>query len=96
MVDEHQLVQVLLNIRTNTEQAIHEAGRAGHIDVRTRELDNRVEITIKGDGPGMAPEVIDLVSPSRQINRQQSGDRCVVIHRVDEMVICGKLCHWPS
>lgn len=61
MVDEHQLVQVLLNILTNAEQAIHEAGRAGHIDVRTRELDDRVEITIKDDGPGMPPEVLSKI-----------------------------------
>ena len=61
MVDEHQLVQVLLNILTNAEQAIHEAGRAGHIDVRTRELDNRVEITIRDDGPGMPPEVLSKI-----------------------------------
>jgi len=61
MVDEHQLVQVLLNILTNAEQAIHEAGRAGHIDVRTRELDNRLEITIKDDGPGMPPEVLSKI-----------------------------------
>ncbi|PCI19211.1 MAG: hypothetical protein COB68_05300, partial [SAR202 cluster bacterium] len=40
-----------------------------------------------------AAELLDLVSPSLQINRQKSGDRFVVINYVDEIVICGKLCH---
>ena len=31
MIDEHRMVQVFLNILTNTEQAIHEANGKGRI-----------------------------------------------------------------
>jgi two-component system NtrC family sensor kinase len=56
MVDEHQLVQVFLNILTNAEQAIHQEGAEGQIWVTTTGSDDYINITIKDDGPGMLPE----------------------------------------
>ena len=56
MVDEHQLVQVILNLLTNAEQAISKARGKGHIDVRTASLEDGIQITIRDDGPGISPE----------------------------------------
>ena len=41
MIDEHQLVEVFLNILTNAEKAIHKASGIGQIDVCTHRLPNR-------------------------------------------------------
>jgi signal transduction histidine kinase len=56
MIDEHQLVQVFLNILTNAEQVIHQANGRGQIQFDTKASANGIEITIRDDGPGMPPE----------------------------------------
>jgi len=61
MIDEHQLVQVFLNILTNAEQAIHQAVGKGQIGVRTVSSDDGIEITIKDDGPGIPSEVLNRI-----------------------------------
>lgn len=61
MLDEHQLVQVFLNILTNAEQAIHQATGNGQISVYTVNSDDAIEITIKDDGPEIPPEVLNRI-----------------------------------
>ena len=56
MVDEHQLVQVLLNILTNAEHAIQNSSERGQIEVYTAYSGDQIEITIKDDGPGIPSE----------------------------------------
>lgn len=58
MIDEHQLVQVFLNILTNAEQAMHETNGNGRMFVSTAMSGDKIEITIKDDGPGIPPEVL--------------------------------------
>jgi signal transduction histidine kinase len=47
-----QLVQVFLNLVLN---AIDATGKSGRIDVSGREVENELEITVRDDGPGIAP-----------------------------------------
>ncbi len=61
MIDEHQMVQVFLNLFTNAEQAIHQAGGWGRIGVSTVRSEDAIEITIKDDGPGISSEVLNRV-----------------------------------
>src|SRR5262249_18718232 len=48
-----QLVQVFLNLLLNAGDA---TGKGGRIEVRAREGDGWLEITVRDDGPGIAPE----------------------------------------
>jgi two-component system NtrC family sensor kinase len=64
MVDEHQLIQAILNILTNAQQAMAEAHgggelvlRASHLrDKRATRLKDRIRISFSDDGPGILPE----------------------------------------
>ncbi|MBC8282031.1 MAG: GAF domain-containing protein, partial [Chloroflexi bacterium] len=63
MIDELQMIQVMLNILTNAEQAIIEGlsvrdsiqmgQKAGEITVSTRLRKGKIRITISDDGPGL-------------------------------------------
>ena len=53
MADEHQLIQVVLNILTNAEQAIVARQRAGNVTTTTRLTKGMIRITISDDGPGI-------------------------------------------
>jgi len=61
MADEHQLVQVILNLLTNAEQAICRARGKGHIDICTASLEDGIQITIRDDGPGIQPEHLQKI-----------------------------------
>lgn len=61
MIDEHQMVQVFLNILTNTEQAIHEANGKGRIWVSKVSSVDDFKITIKDDGPGIPFDVLNRI-----------------------------------
>jgi len=56
MADEHQLIQVVLNILNNAEQAILEAGVGNQIFLRTASEGGRIKICIGDNGPGIPPE----------------------------------------
>lgn len=56
MLDFHQLQQVFLNLFTNAEQALVEAGRRGTIRVATRIAGDRIEARVSDDGPGIPSE----------------------------------------
>ena len=61
MADEHQLVQVFINILTNAEQAIRQGRSQGQIWVNTESSDDQIKITIKDDGPGMLQETLSKI-----------------------------------
>ena len=61
MVDEHQLVQVILNLLTNAEQAIRVSNRKGQIRVRATSTESLIRISIIDDGPGIPPELLGKV-----------------------------------
>ena len=56
MADEHQLTQVLVNVLTNAQQAIHQAQIGGKITVRASGSGDKILITVADDGPGIMPE----------------------------------------
>ena len=61
MIDEHQMLQVFLNILTNTEQAIHKANGKGRIWVSKVSPVDDFKITIKDDGPGILFDVLNRI-----------------------------------
>ena len=61
MIDEHQILQVFLNILTNAEQAMYQATGRGQIDVRAVSTAHCIEITIKDNGPGIPEEVLNRI-----------------------------------
>jgi signal transduction histidine kinase len=61
MIDEHRMVQVFLNILTNTKQAMHEANGKGRIWVSKVSSVDDFKITIKDDGPGIPFDVLNRI-----------------------------------
>ena len=61
VVDEQQLIQVLLNVVTNAEQAIIEAQPRGKILIRAGMAGNRIRISVTDDGPGIPPGYLHKV-----------------------------------
>jgi two-component system NtrC family sensor kinase len=52
--DEHQLVQVFLNILNNAYDAVRESGRKGRIEITTAGDGDHARIDFKDNGPGVA------------------------------------------
>ena len=61
MVDEHQLIQVLINLLTNAEQALRRSNCQGQVLVRATTSDNMIRISVIDDGPGIPPELLSKV-----------------------------------
>ena len=61
MADEHQLIQVLLNVLTNAEQAMRATRGRGRLVVRTSSPGNWIKISISDDGPGIRPNDLGRV-----------------------------------
>jgi two-component system NtrC family sensor kinase len=59
--DANQLIQVLLNLVTNAEQAIREVREAGRIQIRAGRNGNRLTITVQDDGVGIRPEAFPRI-----------------------------------
>ena len=55
-IDEQLMTQVLVNIRTNAEQACVAAHRRGSISISVRETSGSTRISISDDGPGIPAE----------------------------------------
>ena len=53
MIDEHQLVQVFVNILNNAQQAIQETGQKGQIVIRSAASEGAIALSISDDGPGI-------------------------------------------
>lgn len=74
--DEARLVQVLVNLLTNSAQAIAESGRSGDvtITVRARELaDGFVAMEVVDTGPGISPENLRRLAQPYFTTRADTG-----------------------
>jgi PAS domain S-box-containing protein len=61
MGDGNQLIQVLLNLVTNAEQAIREVRDAGQIRIRVAQRGGRIAVTVQDDGVGIRPEALPRI-----------------------------------
>ena len=59
--DANQLIQILLNLITNAEQAIREVRQSGRIEIELRTVGDNVAIRIRDDGPGIKPDVLPQI-----------------------------------
>jgi PAS domain S-box-containing protein len=59
--DANQLIQVLLNLVTNAEQAIQEVRETGRIEIQLSIHAGRVSISVKDDGVGIRPEALPRI-----------------------------------
>lgn len=60
-IDPYQMHQVFINLVTNAEHALEEAGRGGTVVLRTAREGRRVRIEVADDGPGIPEENLDRV-----------------------------------
>ncbi|MFQ6026502.1 MAG: response regulator [Dehalococcoidia bacterium] len=61
MVDEHQLIQVIMNVITNAEQAMNKYQGRGELIVRTSHTVDRIRLSISDDGPGIPQETLPKI-----------------------------------
>jgi two-component system NtrC family sensor kinase len=61
MGDGNQLIQVLLNLVTNAEQAIREVRDSGEIYIRMSLRAGRIAVTVQDDGVGIRPEALPRI-----------------------------------
>ena len=59
--DANQLIQVLLNLVTNAEQAIREVRESGRIQILITRTANRISVTVQDDGVGVKPEALPRI-----------------------------------
>src|SRR5467141_3544772 len=59
--DANQLIQVLLNLVTNAEQAIREVRDTGRIQIRLGRKENQLTVTVQDDGVGIRPEALPRI-----------------------------------
>ncbi len=60
LADPKQIQQVLINLLTNASQALSSAG-GGSITVTVRAIDDRVEVAVSDDGPGITAEALPRI-----------------------------------
>jgi PAS domain S-box-containing protein len=72
--DANQLIQVLLNLVSNAEQAIREVRESGRIHIRIGRLGNHLSITVQDDGVGISPDSVPrLFDPFYTTKRPGGG-----------------------
>ena len=72
--DANQLIQVLLNLVTNAEQAIREVRESGRIQIRLAPSGGNVVLTVQDDGVGILPEALPkLFDPFYTTKRPGGG-----------------------
>jgi len=72
--DANQLIQVLLNLITNAEQAIREIRDSGRIQIRLGSAAGNVVVTVQDDGIGISPEAMPkLFDPFYTTKRPGGG-----------------------
>ena len=59
--DDQRLIEVMLNLLTNAEQAIAAARRPGVVTVSCGVSDDRVQVRVSDDGPGIPSEVLGRI-----------------------------------
>ena len=59
--DEHELIQVIVNLLTNAEQAIRASNGEGQVLVRATSTDSKITISISDSGPGILPEHLNRI-----------------------------------
>nr|MDP9148131.1 PAS domain S-box protein [Acidobacteriota bacterium] len=59
--DANQLIQVLLNLVTNAEQAIHEVRESGCIQIRLSQNAGRISIAVQDDGVGIRLDALPRI-----------------------------------
>ena len=59
--DGNQLIQVLLNLVTNAEQAIREVRDSGEVYIRMTLRAGRIAVTVQDDGVGIRPEALPRI-----------------------------------
>jgi len=72
--DGNQLIQVLLNLVSNAEQAIREVRDTGRIQIRLAQSGGRVSVTVQDDGIGIKPDALPrLFDPFYTTKRPGGG-----------------------
>ena len=61
MLDETQMIQVILNLLINAEQAMRRQGTGGCLTVRTSDSTGRLKLEIGDDGPGISEDDIGKI-----------------------------------
>ena len=61
MLDEHRMVQVVVNILTNSQQAIKGASRTGKISICSSRSGGKIRVSISDDGPGIPAENLNKI-----------------------------------
>jgi len=73
MCDSPQMQQVFLNLIVYSEQAMVQTHARGHLAVKSRQINDRIIISIRDDGPGIAPEdlkrIFDPVFNTRETSK---------------------------
>ena len=59
--DDQRLIEVVLNLLTNAEQAMAAAGRGGTITVRCEVAGDHIHLSVSDDGPGIPPEILGRI-----------------------------------
>ncbi len=73
MVERQQVRHLVLNILTNSEQAIVESGKGGNITVKVTQSDDLVTLAVSDDGPGIKEEHLDRVMDPLFTTREARG-----------------------
>jgi len=61
MADAGQLQQVFLNVIINAEKEMSSIRGGGLLTVRTRKIDNMIQVSFKDNGPGIAPGNLERI-----------------------------------
>lgn len=61
LVDSGQIQQVLLNLIVNAETEMKLAHGKGNLVIITQKTNNTIKISVKDDGPGIKPEIMDRI-----------------------------------
>ena len=59
--DDQRLIEVVLNLLTNAEQAMTAAGRGGTITLRCEAAGDHIHLSVSDDGPGIPPEILGRI-----------------------------------